>query len=114
MAAPGGVLSAQLMEPIRVLKTLKAVSVNSPSLNVYVFDFGQNFAGWVRLNLKGSAPPPRTCVPKLNVFLVKIKKRAKGNIGRVALWRDTRTDPIGQQHLQRNDIHRQPTRRCSD
>jgi hypothetical protein len=58
VAAPGntGVLSSQLMEPIRVMATLKPVKVWQPSdaLNTYVVDFGQNMAGWVRIKVQGA------------------------------------------------------------
>jgi alpha-L-rhamnosidase len=53
MEAPGGELVAQSMPPIRVVKTLRPVSVTEPKAGVYVFDLGQNFAGWVRLKATG-------------------------------------------------------------
>jgi len=46
-------LASQLMPPIRVAKNLKPISQHSPKPGVYVFDFGQNFAGWVRLKICG-------------------------------------------------------------
>lgn len=53
--APGGTLSAQPMQPIRVVQTLRPVSVTSPAPGVYLFDLGQNIAGWCRLHVSGSA-----------------------------------------------------------
>jgi len=53
LPAPGGVLTAQMMEPIRTNQELKPVRVTATAQNALVFDFGQNFAGWVRLNTKG-------------------------------------------------------------
>lgn len=50
---PGGELVAQSMPPIRVVKTLRPVSVAEPKAGVYVFDLGQNVAGWVRLKATG-------------------------------------------------------------
>ncbi len=50
---PGGVLSAQSAEPIRVTQTLKPRDISEPKPGVYVFDFGQNFAGWCRLKVTG-------------------------------------------------------------
>jgi len=41
--------------PIRATQTLRARVISNPSPGVYVFDFGQNFAGWCRLRVKGAA-----------------------------------------------------------
>ncbi|NOS71872.1 MAG: family 78 glycoside hydrolase catalytic domain [Verrucomicrobia bacterium] len=50
---PGGVLVSHLMQPIKVIEHIKSVVVKNPKPGVYVFDLGQNFAGWVRLNVQG-------------------------------------------------------------
>ncbi len=50
---PGGKLCAEPMEPIRETSVLKPVEINEPQPNVYVFDMGCNFAGCVRLRLRG-------------------------------------------------------------
>jgi len=52
---PGGVLAAQMMEPIRVTETLRPVAIKEVRPGVYVFDFSQNFVGWCRLNVAGPA-----------------------------------------------------------
>ena len=49
------VLVAQCNEPIRVVKELHPVEITEPRPGVYVFDLGQNMAGWCRL--KADAPP---------------------------------------------------------
>jgi alpha-L-rhamnosidase len=46
-------LVAQVTPPIRATQALKAQSVTNPRPNVYVFDLGQNFAGWARLRVRG-------------------------------------------------------------
>lgn len=51
--APKGVLSAQLMPPIRVVDTIVPLKMTSPKPGVYVYDMGQNFSGWVRLRAQG-------------------------------------------------------------
>ncbi len=51
---PGGRLVSQVMEPIRVMGEVKPVSVTNPKPGVYVFDLGQNFAGWIRLRAAGA------------------------------------------------------------
>ncbi len=54
-----GPLRAQDAPPIRVTRTLKPVKLTEPKPGVFVYDFGQNFAGWVRLKVSG---PSGTCV----------------------------------------------------
>jgi alpha-L-rhamnosidase len=48
---PGGILVAQKLPPIKRMAIIKPVSLHNPSPGVYVFDLGENFAGWVRLAL---------------------------------------------------------------
>jgi alpha-L-rhamnosidase len=48
-------LVAQNSPPIRVTQTLKTQTISEPRPGVYVFDFGQNFAGWCRLHVTGRA-----------------------------------------------------------
>ena len=50
---PAGLLVAQMNEPIQTTQELPAVSVTAPAQGVYVFDFGQNLAGRVRLRASG-------------------------------------------------------------
>ena len=50
-----GRLVWQRSEPIRVTEELSAVSVKEPKAGVYVFDLGQNMAGWCRLRLREPA-----------------------------------------------------------
>ncbi|MCH7904086.1 MAG: family 78 glycoside hydrolase catalytic domain [Armatimonadetes bacterium] len=52
MSTPGA-LQSMPIPPIRVTKTLTPVSVNEVSDGVFIFDFGQNFAGWAALNVQG-------------------------------------------------------------
>lgn len=53
--SPTLMLSAQMIQPIRVVETLKPKSVSSPKEGVWVYDFGQNFSGWCRLKVSGPA-----------------------------------------------------------
>jgi alpha-L-rhamnosidase len=46
---PGGKLVIQMMPPIRKVKTIRPVRMTNPQPGVYVYDMGQNFAGWARL-----------------------------------------------------------------
>ncbi len=54
-AAPDGVVTAQMMNPVRVTGRIKPVSVSEPKPGVFVFDMGQNMVGWCRLNVRGAA-----------------------------------------------------------
>lgn len=55
VAGPKGVLRAQMTTPTRVMQTIAPVSVTEPKPGVYVFDMGQNFAGWAQLKVSGPA-----------------------------------------------------------
>ena len=46
-------LSSQLMEPIQITQVLKSKKVYSPKQGTYIYDFGQNFTGYVRLKVRG-------------------------------------------------------------
>jgi alpha-L-rhamnosidase len=48
-----GAISAEMMPPIRVVDTLVPRSMTNPEPGVYVYDFGQNFAGWAQLRVRG-------------------------------------------------------------
>lgn len=41
--------------PVRAIEEIKPVAIASPTNGVYIFDLGQNFAGVVRLKVKGPA-----------------------------------------------------------
>ena len=55
VGGPKGVLTAQMMPPIKVTKTVRPVKLTEPKPGVYVFDMGQNIAGWARLKVSGPA-----------------------------------------------------------
>ncbi|MEW2517049.1 family 78 glycoside hydrolase catalytic domain [Actinacidiphila alni] len=55
VAAPTGALQADTMPPITVAQTLGAVKLTQPQPGVYVYDFGQNIAGWEVLRTQGPA-----------------------------------------------------------
>ncbi len=52
---PPGLVSAEMIEPIRVTQTLKPVAMTRPRPGVYIFDLGQNMVGWCRLRVSGPA-----------------------------------------------------------
>lgn len=52
--APGGKLVSQAsFPPIKVTRIIQPLKITSPEPNVYIYDFGQNFTGWVRLCASG-------------------------------------------------------------
>ncbi len=52
---PGIERSAHAFPPIRITQELKPVSISEPSPGVYVFDLGQNMAGFCRLRVSAPA-----------------------------------------------------------
>ncbi|MDP2335227.1 MAG: family 78 glycoside hydrolase catalytic domain [Bacteroidota bacterium] len=52
---PKGQLIARYMPPVRATKILNPVKMTEPKPGVYLFDFGQNFAGVPRLKVNGPA-----------------------------------------------------------
>jgi len=55
VAAPGGKLAAQMMPPIEADRIIKPVKLTEPKPGVFVFDLGQNFAGFAELDARGPA-----------------------------------------------------------
>ncbi len=51
--APGGTLSAEMMPAIQLTAEMVPRTISSPHPGVYVYDFGQNFSGWVQLRVRG-------------------------------------------------------------
>lgn len=51
--APTGRLTAQNQNGIKITREVRPVSVSETVPGTYIFDMGQNFAGWIRFNLKG-------------------------------------------------------------
>jgi len=52
-----GVLEAQPQPPIKITARIKPVKISEPSPGLYIFDMGQNFAGWAHFHInaiKGS------------------------------------------------------------
>ncbi|MCC5928499.1 MAG: family 78 glycoside hydrolase catalytic domain [Cyclobacteriaceae bacterium] len=53
-SGPKGKLLAQMIPPNRITKTLKPKTIQMLENGVYIVDFGQNFAGWLQLQLRAS------------------------------------------------------------
>jgi len=53
--SPTQSLQSQMMPPIRRTRTLPTVALSSPQPGVWIFDMGQNSAGWARLRVQAPA-----------------------------------------------------------
>jgi len=51
--APGGRIEAQVNEPIKIMDAVKPISINQLKPGTWIMDMGQNFAGWVKMHVKG-------------------------------------------------------------
>lgn len=51
--SPGGRLVSQVMEPIKVVSEIEPVKAVQINENVYVYDIGQNMAGWAKIEVTG-------------------------------------------------------------
>ena len=55
VASPGGKLAAQMMPPIKADQYLKPARLSEPKPGVFLFDIGQNMAGFAELSLRAPA-----------------------------------------------------------
>jgi len=49
---PGGRLEAQSQPPIKAAEEIRPVNISEPRPDVFIVDFGENFAGWARLQVR--------------------------------------------------------------
>lgn len=52
---PDGELSAQMVQPIRITRLVKPISITEVKPDTFIVDMGQNFAGVARIIVKGQA-----------------------------------------------------------
>jgi alpha-L-rhamnosidase len=55
VSAPKGTLRAQMLPPIKVTETITPVKFTETKPGVWLFDMGQNMAGWAQLRVAGPA-----------------------------------------------------------
>ena len=55
MEPPGGKLVSQKIPPIKKIETILPLSVTEPEPGIFVYDMGQNFAGWARLKINAES-----------------------------------------------------------
>ncbi|UYQ95540.1 family 78 glycoside hydrolase catalytic domain [Chitinophaga horti] len=53
VAAPAGALTEQQIPPVNVMKTIRPVAIKALSNGRYILDMGQNFSGWLKMNVTG-------------------------------------------------------------
>src|SRR6201996_8578871 len=51
--APGGILVSQTIDPIKIVSTIEAKTISEPKPGIFVYDMGQNMAGWAQLKVRG-------------------------------------------------------------
>jgi alpha-L-rhamnosidase len=57
---PGGRLVSLYNEPIKIVESLAPLAVTEPAPGIFVFDGGQNLAGWAELRVEGPRDTPVT------------------------------------------------------
>lgn len=56
VAAPPGLITSQMSEPMKVMQLINPRSIKKLASGNYIIDMGQNFSGWIALrNIKGKA-----------------------------------------------------------
>ncbi len=51
--APAGKVVAQMSAPMRVMKVIQPASIKKVGDSKYILDMGQNFAGWIKMQVQG-------------------------------------------------------------
>lgn len=82
LKAPRGILTAQLMPPMRVVRQHVPVSVEKRD-GMWFFDFGRQIAGWVSFTVRGLAGT--------ELIFISAEKRTNGTIG-LCTWALNDTD----------------------
>jgi alpha-L-rhamnosidase len=86
VAAPGGAIKSQIIEPMKITHIIHPVSVTNPASGKYIVDMGESFYGTVRL--KASAPAGTT-VNMVSAYSLKPDGTLKTADNRGALTKDT-------------------------
>jgi len=75
VAIARGELKLSIAPPLRFVNEFPAVSVTQVSNHNYVFDFGQNMAGIVRMNLKGGKLPRGSRIEIQHTEILAVKSK---------------------------------------
>ncbi|WP_159884849.1 alpha-L-rhamnosidase [Paenibacillus puerhi] len=60
---PAGAMKAQMLAPLKTMRTFRPLRYTEPFPGVYVADLGQNFSGWVEVAVSGPAGAVITLSP---------------------------------------------------
>lgn len=64
-------LTAQINEPIRLVKEVKPIAVTEPKPGIFIYNLGQNIAGWCKIRLGGSIFEPDAMVTLKHAEMLK-------------------------------------------
>ncbi len=53
VTAPEGKVIAQMSEPMKIMQAIEPVAISKINDEKYILDMGQNFSGWIKMNVKG-------------------------------------------------------------
>lgn len=51
---PGGILKSEMDHPVRIMETIPPEHIFNPENNIFVYDFGQNASGIIKLTVRGN------------------------------------------------------------
>lgn len=60
---PGGSLKPETDHPVMIMQTIDPVKIYAPDKNRYIYDFGQNASGIIKLNISGNAGQEVKLIP---------------------------------------------------
>lgn len=63
VSEPGGILKPENGHPVKIMQTLKSVSISKQKNNFYIYDFGQNASGIVKIKVSGHSGQEIKIVP---------------------------------------------------
>lgn len=70
----GKLVSQAAFPAVKVIKTRNPISMTQPLPGVYLYDFGQNFAGWVHMTVQGFPGA------KISIHYAELKDKEKGTL----------------------------------
>jgi alpha-L-rhamnosidase len=69
--SPSKTLVAQMNEPIRIVKEIKPVEVTEPKPGLFIYNLGQNIAGWCKIRLSDATCDPDAIVTLKHAEMLK-------------------------------------------
>ncbi|MHA1147517.1 MAG: glycoside hydrolase family 78 protein [Promethearchaeota archaeon] len=94
-------LRAQMNEPIKIIKELKAIEVSEPKSGIFIFNLGQNIAGWCKIRLNSKICKPNATVSLRHAEILK----EDGTLYTANLRLTKSTDIYKLNNLKERDFH---------